>query len=201
MNKNLTRLTRIYFALCAFSVCALQVNPANAHIDLVPVDGLSAKSLHSTLTMSNSDEEKEIHALTIFDAGNECTSATIISSLPHNTSGNTLDFANDYSNSDVPAEAAVAITNSNRSNFYLSGPEAFYAYPPASNQNVTVGLTGTADWTADWTALWAFTGCPFSTVVGYLTSPDRTTHARFMYCGLPRAKPNMRSCSASIPFC
>jgi len=99
-------------------------------------------------------------------AGETCDAPIVVTSLPYDGAGNTADYGNNYSSSDVPAVAPDAVTTGTGSTSYLSGDEVVYAYTPAENEVLNISTTNDDDWIG----LWAFTGCPFTSTVGYHTS-------------------------------
>ena len=103
--------------------------------------------------------------------GETCETAMVVTSLPYDHAGNTSDYGNDYTNSDVPALATGAITTGTGSAYYLSGDDVVYAYTPIEDQLINVTTTNDDDWIG----LWAFTGCPFNSTVGYHTATSGTT--------------------------
>src|SRR5690554_6629683 len=105
--------------------------------------------------------------------GSTCDNPLVVNSLPFNDAGNTSTYGSNYSNSDVPTTASGAITTGTGSNYYLSGDEVVYAYTPICNQVVTITTTNDDDWIG----LWAFTGCSFSSTVGYHTSSFGATRS------------------------
>ena len=104
-------------------------------------------------------------------AGETCDDPLMVTSLPFDDAGNTGDFGNFYSNGDVPAVAPDAVTTGTGSPFYLSGNEVVYAYTPADDEVLNISTTNDDDWIG----LWAFTGCPFTSTVGYHTSTSGST--------------------------
>src|SRR5690554_311043 len=105
--------------------------------------------------------------------GSTCNNPLVVNSLPFNDAGNTSTYGSNYLSSDVPPLATGAITNGTGSNSYLSGDEVVYAYTPICNQVVTITTTNDDDWIG----LWAFTGCSFSSTVGYHTSISGATRS------------------------
>lgn len=105
--------------------------------------------------------------------GSTCNNPLVVNSLPFNDAGNTSTYGSNYLSSDVPSLATGAITNGTGSNSYLSGDEVVYAYTPICNQVVTITTTNDDDWIG----LWAFTGCSFSSTVGYHTSTSGATRS------------------------
>ncbi len=104
-------------------------------------------------------------------AGETCDDPLVVSSLPFDDAGNTGDYGNFYSNGDVPDLAPDAVTTGTGSPYYLSGDEVVYAYTPAENEVLNISTTNDDDWIG----LWAFTGCPFTSTVGYHTSTSGST--------------------------
>src|SRR5690554_2192440 len=104
-------------------------------------------------------------------AGQTCDDAITVTDLPYTDAGNTADYGNFYSNGDVPDLAPDAVTNGTGSPFYLSGDEVVYAYTPADDEVLNISTTNDNDWIG----LWAFTGCPFTSTVGYHTSTSGDT--------------------------
>ncbi|MFA5619476.1 MAG: GEVED domain-containing protein [Weeksellaceae bacterium] len=109
----------------------------------------------------------------ILFAGESCGDPIQVLALPFTDAGNTSDYGNNYTNSDVPPLATGAITNGTGSNYYISGPEAVYAITPTADGVITINTTN-AD---DWVGLWVFTGCPFTSTVGYHTAISGSTRS------------------------
>lgn len=105
--------------------------------------------------------------------GETCGDPLVVTDLPYDHAGNTADYGNSYSNGDVPPEAPGAVTTGTGSEYYLSGPEVVYSYTPSEDE--VLNITTTND--DGWVGLWAFTGCPFTSTVGYHTSTSGTTRA------------------------
>lgn len=103
--------------------------------------------------------------------GNTCGSPITIASLPFNHSGNTSSYGDDYTNTDVPTTATGAVTNGTGSAYYITGDDVVFAYTPPCNEVITISTTNDNSWIG----LWAFTGCPFSSTVGYHTAISGTT--------------------------
>lgn len=103
--------------------------------------------------------------------GSTCGSPLTIASLPFNQSGNTSSYGDNYTNADVPATAAGAVTNGTGSNYYITGDDVVFAYTPPCNEVITISTTNDNSWIG----LWAFTGCPFNSTVGYHTATSGTT--------------------------
>src|SRR5690554_7006093 len=106
-------------------------------------------------------------------AGQTCDDAITVTDLPYTDAGNTADYGNFYSNGDVPDLAPGAVTNGTGSPFYLSGDEVVYAYTPADDEVLNISTTNDNDWIG----LWAFTGCPFTSTVGYHTATSGATRS------------------------
>ena len=105
--------------------------------------------------------------------GNVCGTPIVVTSLPYSDAGNTSSYGNDYSASDVPPVAPGAVTNGTGSTSYLNGDDVVYAYTPSVDQGITISTTNDNSWIG----LWAFTGCPFSSTVGYHTATSGTTRS------------------------
>lgn len=103
--------------------------------------------------------------------GNTCGSPITIAGLPFNHSGNTSSYGDDYTNTDVPTTATGAVTNGTGSAYYITGDDVVFAYTPPCNEVITISTTNDNSWIG----LWAFTGCPFSSTVGYHTATSGTT--------------------------
>ncbi|HUH36035.1 MAG TPA: choice-of-anchor R domain-containing protein, partial [Moheibacter sp.] len=63
-------------------------------------------------------------------SGETCEDALLVTSLPYDHAGNTGDYGNDYSFSDVPPVAPGAVTTGTGSVYYLDGADVVYAYTP-----------------------------------------------------------------------
>lgn len=105
--------------------------------------------------------------------GNVCGTPIVVTALPYDDAGNTSTYGNDYGQADVPPVATDAVTNGTGSNYYLTGFDVVYAYTPSGNQEITISTTNDDDWIG----LWAFTGCPFSSTVGYHTAISGATRS------------------------
>ncbi len=105
--------------------------------------------------------------------GDVCETPNVISSLPYDDAGNTSTYGNDYGMDDVPVLAAGAVTDGTGSEYYLTGNDVVYAYTPSANGVINVSTTNDDDWIG----LWAFTGCSFSSTVGYHTQTNGATRA------------------------
>lgn len=103
--------------------------------------------------------------------GSTCGNPLTIASLPFSQSGNTSSYGDNYTNTDVPATAAGAVTNGTGSNYYITGDDVVFAYTPPCNEVITISTTNDNSWIG----LWAFTGCPFNSTVGYHTATSGTT--------------------------
>ena len=105
--------------------------------------------------------------------GNTCTAPIVVTSLPYSHTENTATYGNDYNASNVPTTApgAVITASSTGSTSYMLGFEVVYSITPVINGTITVNTTNDSGWMA----LWAFTGCPFSSTVGYHTSTSGGT--------------------------
>ena len=110
---------------------------------------------------------------TLAEFGDTCDAPIVVTALPFSASGNTADYGDNYSSSDVPAVAPGAITNGTGTSSYLNGDDVVIAYTPSVDQ--LIDITTTND--DDWIGLWAFTGCPFSSTVGYHVATGGTTRA------------------------
>ncbi len=111
--------------------------------------------------------------VTLAQEGNVCETPNVISSLPYDDAGNTSTYGNDYSSVDLPTTAPGAVVEGTGSNSYLNGDDVVYAYTPSADGVINVSTTNDDDWIG----LWAFTGCPFSSTVGYHTQTNGTTRA------------------------
>ena len=104
--------------------------------------------------------------------GSACPNPIEIAGLPYLTTDHTQNYLNFYGTADVPGTAAGAITNGTGSTSYLTGDEAVYEFTASDDINIDVSLSGT---TNGWVALWVFTGCPFTSTVGYHTATTGDT--------------------------
>ncbi len=108
-----------------------------------------------------------------YGQGNTCNVRIVVASLPYSNTGNTANFGNDYTQTDVPATAPGAVTTGTGAVNYMNGFEVVYAITPIINGTISVNTTNDDGWQA----LWAFTGCPFSSRVGYHTAISGTTRS------------------------
>ncbi|NLN24524.1 MAG: fibronectin type III domain-containing protein, partial [Bacteroidetes bacterium] len=105
--------------------------------------------------------------------GSTCGNPLLVYATPFNDSGNTGTYGNNYSSSDVPPVAPGAVTNGTGSSSYLgNGNDVVYSYIAGSNGSIDINTTHTGG--SSWNALWVFTGCPFSSTVGYHTGTTGT---------------------------
>src|SRR5690554_3302941 len=98
--------------------------------------------------------------------GETCDAPIVVTALPFDDAGNTSDYGDNYSSGDVPPVATDAVTNGTGSSSYLNGDDVVYAYTPADDEVLNISTTNDDDWIG----LWAFTGCPFTSTVGYHTA-------------------------------
>ncbi|MGB3870666.1 MAG: hypothetical protein WBG34_12445, partial [Flavobacteriales bacterium] len=105
--------------------------------------------------------------------GNVCGTPIVVNALPFNHAGNTSSYGDDYEAGDVPTTASGAITNGTGSTSYITGDDVVYSYTASVDQRITISTTNDDDWIG----LWAFTGCPFSSTVGYHTATSGTTRS------------------------
>ena len=111
-------------------------------------------------------------------SGDTCEDAKIVTTLPYDDAGNTADYGDDYEDTDVPPLAPGAITNGTGSEYYITGDDVVYSYTPTEDQLISVSTTNDNNWIG----LWAFTGCPFTSTVGYHTATSGGTR---LIQGLP----------------
>ncbi len=97
--------------------------------------------------------------------GTDCTNPFVIvqAELPYNQSGNTATFGDNYSSTDVPANAPNVIGTGSTSASYLNGDDVVFEFTPDTDTFVDVAVTDHGTWVG----LWAFEGCPFESTVGY----------------------------------
>src|SRR5690554_6178852 len=107
------------------------------------------------------------------NAGETCDAPIVVASLPFDDAGNTADYGNNYSSGDVPPVATGAVTTGTGSTSYLNGDDVVYAYTPADDEVLNISTTNDDDWIG----LWAFTGCPFTSTVGYHTATSGSTRS------------------------
>src|SRR5690554_5247522 len=105
--------------------------------------------------------------------GETCDAPIAVTSLPYDDAGNTADYGNNYSSGDVPPVATGAVTTGTGSTSYLNGDDVVYAYTPADDEVLNISTTNDDDWIG----LWAFTGCPFTSTVGYHTATGGSTRS------------------------
>src|SRR5690554_4742900 len=105
--------------------------------------------------------------------GETCDAPIAVTSLPYDDAGNTADYGNNYSSGDVPPVATGAVTTGTGSTSYLNGDDVVYAYTPADDEVLNISTTNDDDWIG----LWAFTGCPFTSTVGYHTATSGGTRS------------------------
>src|SRR5690554_6500926 len=78
--------------------------------------------------------------------GNTCDDPYVVTQMPFSHSGNTADYGNDYTYSDVPPLAPGAITNGSSSS-YLGGDDVVYSYTAGTAGFLNVNASGVAGWT------------------------------------------------------
>src|SRR5690554_6196800 len=105
--------------------------------------------------------------------GETCDAPIAVTSLPYDDAGNTADYGNNYSSGDVPPVTTGAVTTGTGSTSYLNGDDVVYAYTPADDEVLNISTTNDDDWIG----LWAFTGCPFTSTVGYHTATGGSTRS------------------------
>lgn len=105
--------------------------------------------------------------------GETCGNPIVVTALPFNDAGNTGTYGNNYDTSDVPPNAPNAVTTGTGSAYYLNGNEVVYAYTAPEDGSLNISTTNDDDWVG----LWAFTGCPFSSTVGYHTATNGSTRS------------------------
>ena len=106
-------------------------------------------------------------------SGFTCDDPLTVTSMPFNDSGNTVNYGNNYTSTDVPATAPGAVTNGTGSTSYLNDNEVVYSYLAGADGSISINTTNANDWVA----LWVFTGCPFTSTVGYHTSTSGATRS------------------------
>src|SRR5690625_1493699 len=105
--------------------------------------------------------------------GETCGNPIVVTALPFNDAGNTGTYGNNYDTSDVPPNAPNAVTTGTGNAYYLNGNEVVYAYTAPEDGSLNISTTNDDDWVG----LWAFTGCPFSSTVGYHTATNESTRS------------------------
>lgn len=105
--------------------------------------------------------------------GSTCEDPMVVSSVPFTVTGNTSDYGDNYSSSDIPPVAPGAVTNGTSYTFYLNGDEAVYSYTAGADGAITIGASGVVGYTG----IFVFTGCPFSSTVGYHVSSTAGTRS------------------------
>src|SRR5690554_5661756 len=107
------------------------------------------------------------------NAGETCDAPIVVTTLPFDDAGNTSSYGDNYGSGDVPPVAPDAVTTGTGSSSYLNGDEVVYAYTPADDEVLNISTTNDDDWIG----LWAFTGCPFTSTVGYHTATSGGTRS------------------------
>ena len=105
--------------------------------------------------------------------GSNCSTPLVVTAIPFNDSGNTSTYGDFYGVSDVPPIAPGAIGNGSGSGYYLTGDEVVYSYTAGSNGFITIDLTNITYYVG----LFVFTGCPFTSTVGYHDDSAATTRS------------------------
>ena len=106
-------------------------------------------------------------------SGSSCDDPLTVEAMPFSDSGNTSTYGNNYTSSDVPTVASGAITEGTGSTSYLNGDDVVYSYTAGANGTISISTTNDNDWVG----LWVFTGCPFTSTVGYHTATGGTTRS------------------------
>ncbi|MCA1752032.1 MAG: T9SS type A sorting domain-containing protein [Cryomorphaceae bacterium] len=100
----------------------------------------------------------------ILGAGASCDDPIFVESLPYNTTDNTANYDDTYSNTDMPAGVTYPdISNGAQSAFYLNGDDAVYEYVVTADG----GLEITLENIDTWVGLYVFKGCPFTETLAY----------------------------------
>lgn len=108
--------------------------------------------------------------------GSTCDNPLLVISMPFSDSGNTGTYGNAYENSDVPPTASGAVTDGTGSAYYLGGGnDVVYSYTAGEDGSISINTTHSGS--SSWNALWVFTGCPFTSTVGYHTATSGTTRS------------------------
>lgn len=94
--------------------------------------------------------------------GSLCTDPIVIASAPYNTTDNTSNYGDDYSNADNPCTTVTAS--------YMNGDDVVYSYTPSMDESINIVLTGTGTYTG----IMVFTDCPFTNCVGNAGSSSNT---------------------------
>nr|WP_299206662.1 choice-of-anchor J domain-containing protein [uncultured Brumimicrobium sp.] len=102
--------------------------------------------------------------------GETCGTPLVVASLPFTDAGNTSAYGDNYDSADLPPLAPDAITNGSDPS-YLNGDDVVYSYTPASDEIITISLTGVGTYAG----LFAITGCPFASTVGSHTNSSAGT--------------------------
>ncbi|WP_458626220.1 T9SS type A sorting domain-containing protein [Winogradskyella sp. PC D3.3] len=95
--------------------------------------------------------------------GDDCSNPIVISTLPYNTTDDTVNYTNFFGNGDSSC-------NDN----YLSGNDVVYTYTPSADANINLNLTELTD---TWSAIHLLDGCPTdeaATCVGFVGSSGNT---------------------------
>lgn len=105
--------------------------------------------------------------------GTTCNDPIIVSDMPFYDEGNTGDYGNNYSSSDVPELAPDAVTEGALVLFYLNDNEVVYSYTAGTDGAINIQTTNDDESVG----LWVFAGCPFESTVGYHTAFNGTSRS------------------------
>ena len=78
--------------------------------------------------------------------GDDCANPIVVSSLPYNTTDDTVNYTNEFSNGDSAC-----------SSFYMSGNDVVYTYTPSADASINFGLSGLS---ATYSGIHILDGCP-----------------------------------------
>ncbi len=98
-------------------------------------------------------------------AGDDCANPIIVTSLPYNTTDDTVNYTNGFDNGDSPC-----------SNFYMSGNDVVYTYTPSADASINFELSGLS---VTYSGIHVLDGCPtdgMTTCLGFAgnsSSADR----------------------------
>ena len=103
---------------------------------------------------------------TTYGQGNTCIAPLTITNLPYTLSGDTASYGDDYESANIPPVATGAIVTGTSYTYYLNGDDVVFTITPSINGTMTVNTS----FTATYGGVFVFTGCPFTSTLGYNVS-------------------------------
>ena len=95
--------------------------------------------------------------------GEICEVPIDVTTLPYTDSGNTSTYLDDYDGADLPPYAPDVIGSGSTGTYYLNGDDVVYGYTPDQTESLNISVTDHGSYAS----VFVFTGCPFSSTLGY----------------------------------